>query len=210
MADSIIEVITQGIQGQAGEVGANGTNGTDGVGVPVGGNTGQVLAKTSPTDHDTGWVDPQPHSYAQNFIVNNTQSQSLLAGDVNVLSDYVKWVEGWNEISVAGVDLSAAGHTITIEETGTYEITFWASVETNGGGNSNKKYAFRLSTDNAITGLRNKKVVLVSDFAGDVTNPSVSGSIASLTAGDTITLWVAAEAAVDLTILDGALVLVKI
>lgn len=42
---------------QSGQDGADGVDGQDGVGVPVGGTTGQVLAKASNTDYDTQWVD---------------------------------------------------------------------------------------------------------------------------------------------------------
>ena len=38
-------------------VGADGTDGTNGQGVPTGGTTGQVLAKSSSTDYATEWVD---------------------------------------------------------------------------------------------------------------------------------------------------------
>lgn len=50
----------QGIQGPAGATGATGPQGPQGdpgVGVPVGGTTGQVLAKNSNADYDTEWVD---------------------------------------------------------------------------------------------------------------------------------------------------------
>lgn len=47
----------QGIQGEQGDAGTNGTNGTNGEGVPVGGTTGQVLAKINATDFNTEWVD---------------------------------------------------------------------------------------------------------------------------------------------------------
>ena len=40
-----------------GDDGAPGADGADGVGVPIGGATGQVLAKASATDYDTAWVD---------------------------------------------------------------------------------------------------------------------------------------------------------
>jgi hypothetical protein len=43
--------------GTNGSNGTNGTNGTNGVGVPAGGTTGQVLAKNSGANYDTGWVD---------------------------------------------------------------------------------------------------------------------------------------------------------
>lgn len=65
----------QGLQGEQGPVGPSGANGVDGatgpqgpqgeqgiqgepgVGVPTGGNTGQVLAKASDNDYDMVWVD---------------------------------------------------------------------------------------------------------------------------------------------------------
>lgn len=47
-----------GATGQTGATGATGAKGDTGEGVPVGGTTGQVLAKVSNTDHDTAWVDP--------------------------------------------------------------------------------------------------------------------------------------------------------
>lgn len=54
----------QGIQGETGPQGDPGTNGPNGVdgadgqGVPIGGTTGQVLTKSSGTDFDTAWTDP--------------------------------------------------------------------------------------------------------------------------------------------------------
>ncbi len=52
------QIVALGGRGGSAVPGANGTNGADGVGVPVGGTTGQVLAKTSNADYATGWVDP--------------------------------------------------------------------------------------------------------------------------------------------------------
>lgn len=49
-----------GATGAAGPAGADGADGADGVGVPAGGTAGQVLAKASGADHDTGWSDPAP------------------------------------------------------------------------------------------------------------------------------------------------------
>ena len=47
----------QGPAGTDGEDGAPGTPGSAGPGVPVGGTTSQVLAKTSATDYATGWTN---------------------------------------------------------------------------------------------------------------------------------------------------------
>jgi len=73
-----------GIVASKGDAGAAGTNGVDGadstvpgpagddgVGIPVGGSTGQVLAKNSGTDYDTEWVDPTAsHTHPQSDITN--------------------------------------------------------------------------------------------------------------------------------------------
>lgn len=45
------------LKGADGDTGATGATGAAGVGVPVGGTTGQFLAKASSTDYDTEWVN---------------------------------------------------------------------------------------------------------------------------------------------------------
>ncbi len=49
--------ILSGPTGLTGETGATGAAGAAGEGVPIGGTTGQVLAKNSNTNFDTEWVD---------------------------------------------------------------------------------------------------------------------------------------------------------
>jgi len=46
----------QGIQGAKGDKGDPGNAGATGAGVPVGGATGQILAKKTATDYDTQWI----------------------------------------------------------------------------------------------------------------------------------------------------------
>lgn len=46
-----------GPAGATGSQGPKGDKGDDGIGIPVGGATGQVLAKNSGTNYDTSWVD---------------------------------------------------------------------------------------------------------------------------------------------------------
>ena len=48
----------QGARGEKGDTGDTGPAGDPGEGVPVGGTTGQVLAKASGADLDAEWVDP--------------------------------------------------------------------------------------------------------------------------------------------------------
>jgi hypothetical protein len=75
----------QGIQGETGATGAVGADGADGLGVPVGGSTGQVLAKASATDNDTQWVD------APSALI--TTNRQVAASYTLVLSDANKLVE---------------------------------------------------------------------------------------------------------------------
>jgi len=53
-----------GATGPAGATGATGATGAAGVGVPTGGTTGQVLAKSSATNYDTSWSTPFSGAYA--------------------------------------------------------------------------------------------------------------------------------------------------
>lgn len=75
--------IHAGATGPAGANGANGTNGADGadgVGVPAGGTTGQVLAKTTNTDYDTGWVDQTGGSGGVPDLQYETRSSNTILG----------------------------------------------------------------------------------------------------------------------------------
>ena len=61
LAEELEVILLDGVTGPAGAPGADGADGADGapgVGVPTGGTTGQVLAKTSNADYATGWTTP--------------------------------------------------------------------------------------------------------------------------------------------------------
>lgn len=54
---SVTGTVATGGVGPTGATGAAGANGADGEGVPVGGTTGQVLAKVNGTNYNTTWSD---------------------------------------------------------------------------------------------------------------------------------------------------------
>ena len=70
----------QGPQGATGPQGPQGATGAAGVGVPTGGTTGQVLAKSSATNYDTEWVDQS------GGIQSNTASQSAFSTVSNIVT----------------------------------------------------------------------------------------------------------------------------
>jgi len=63
-----------GPSGPAGSDGAPGSQGVPGVGVPAGGTTGQVLAKDSDTDYDTGWLALPEESMTVNYLLAEIDS----------------------------------------------------------------------------------------------------------------------------------------
>lgn len=67
-----------GVTETTGEQGPQGATGAAGVGVPSGGTTGQVLAKSSATNYDTEWVNPG--------IQSNTASQSAFSTVSNIVT----------------------------------------------------------------------------------------------------------------------------
>jgi hypothetical protein len=65
---TIVQVLggNPGPVGQAGPTGATGATGATGEGVPVGGTTGQVLAKNSGSNYDTAWQHLEPRAVPVN------------------------------------------------------------------------------------------------------------------------------------------------
>ena len=69
-----------GVTETTGEQGPQGQAGAAGVGVPSGGTTGQVLAKSSSTNYDTEWVDQS------GGIQSNTASQAAFSTVSNIVT----------------------------------------------------------------------------------------------------------------------------
>lgn len=87
-----------GPQGPQGETGPQGPKGDTGAGVPDGGTSGQVLAKSSDDDQDTGWVGPVPiASGGTGQATANAAARALgmakTAGDSWTMNNYR--TDGW-------------------------------------------------------------------------------------------------------------------
>lgn len=95
---------SQGDPGSDGADGTNGSDGADGVGIPLGGTTGQVLAKNSGNDYDTRWITPD---YDSNYNIPEGGSQGQFLGKVSAASGDIAWLnvptsEGTQELPNGG------------------------------------------------------------------------------------------------------------
>ena len=139
-----------GLQGIQGLPGVDGTDGTDGVGVPAGGDTGQMPVKASATDHDFTWETPVRANTPQNFtapqrsalLTDNDGSFDLAAkqnfkcttaGAVTLtftnqadgLSGSVIFINGGNHAIAAHANTKITTADLTrIQASGTYRIDY--------------------------------------------------------------------------------------
>jgi hypothetical protein len=80
---------TSGTSGANGSSGTSGTSGTSGYGIPVGGTSGQVLAKIDSTNYNTQWVDQSGGgatvtNYANDRIITSDGTSTGLVGETNL------------------------------------------------------------------------------------------------------------------------------
>jgi hypothetical protein len=115
-----ISIVAEGPQGPEGDVGPTGPAG---IGVPVGGTTGQVLAKTSATNYATAWV-------------------SAATGTVTSVAATVP-----TGLAISGSPITTAG-TLAITNAAGYAIPTTASQT-----NWNTAYTDRLNWDGGATSL---------------------------------------------------------
>ena len=108
----------QGPQGPIGPEGPQGAAGEDGPGVPLGGASGQVLAKASAADNDTEWVDPTGGSggggpwtsYAPTITGGGTHGNATSAGGYSVDG---KTVHFWAKVTL-GTTSAITGPGVSI------------------------------------------------------------------------------------------------
>jgi hypothetical protein len=113
-----------------GPAGPTGPQGPAGVGVPVGGTTGQVLAKTSATDYATGWATPFSGAYTD--LTGKPTALSAFTNDsgylstVSLTSDVTDTLPADN----GGTGLTSPG---TAGNVLTSDGTAWTSVAPDAG-----------------------------------------------------------------------------
>jgi hypothetical protein len=114
------EIIAQEQRGPKGDTGAAGSNG---VGVPVGGTTGQVLAKIDGTDYNTEWVTPSGGGggtiLSPSTITGwaNDYSPSSWGAGVAILR-----IESDGFYFLTGLAATSSAHIVRIFNTGNYPV----------------------------------------------------------------------------------------
>ncbi|WP_456867590.1 hypothetical protein [Galbibacter sp. BG1] len=137
---------TDGTDGTDGLNGTPGIDGQDGIGVPSGGDPGQVLAKVNSTDYETEWIDPasgsvidsQIQSGSSNPVQNNAIYNALntKANDNEVVKSVNSITpDGFGNVDIDDTDdqqLSLVDKTLSITDGGSVDltdITSWGSFE---------------------------------------------------------------------------------
>lgn len=126
-------VVYNGTPGATGPPGLPGAPGAAGVGVPAGGLAGQVLAKSSATDHDTAWVDPAATGGAGRTLLTanvtlhcNATTGSDVTGDGSVGAPWATLQHAWERISL--LDLGGWTVNVVLDVPGTYgDMSVWTT-----------------------------------------------------------------------------------
>lgn len=131
------------------------------------------------------WVDKS--RYGELYITGGTTSQTLSAASAFArLDPGTAWTAGVN----AGVTLTVADGTFTIIESGAYHIGFWC-VFTTAALAAGTGYKFRY----AVNGVPITRQISTTKQTAGVDSLDVSAQgIATLTAGDVLSIYVAGDA----------------
>jgi len=184
-----------GPQGLTGPQGPAGTPGANGQGVPVGGTTGQVLAKVDATDYNTQWVTPSTGgSGAQVALIatKTTNAQVLSLANGTNTGDLVTFDNVVTSNTTFG-SYNTATNTFTVNQAGVYCIQ--ATVRTPDAPTPSQtpnQFLF-VDFDNAgITGINTMftdyPIANPGNFPSGVKGKGFTSVMMYLTAGQTINI----------------------
>jgi len=126
------------VKGEKGENGRDGNTGANGIGVPTGGTSGQILAKNSSLDYDTGWITNSGSGTVTSVAatagtgISITGSPITTSGTLNITNsapDQTVVLTAGTGISTSGtypnftITNSAPDQTVALTGAGTTSIT---------------------------------------------------------------------------------------
>ena len=118
-ANTTIEVYLAVAGGAPGPVGPDGPAG---IGIPAGGTDGQVLAKESNTDYDTGWIDNEPTTEEDRPVPYSVTQQSRITdATVNITDSQgagitipVSEISSDEDVARLGIDIQSNAYRFNI------------------------------------------------------------------------------------------------
>ncbi len=145
------------------------------------------------------WKDHSGSQHGEMIIMSNTVATvTPTAADstLNTDSDYVKQVAGWSAGHEDGITFSVDKMIVSVD--GDYEIHFWGDILY---PSSNQlvgiKYAINDTAPYSV-----RKLLTNSASNGDILNVSGSGIITAMTAGDSLSIYIATDNNNDPTIVE--------
>lgn len=133
------------------------------------------------------WKQTAQGNHAEMAITNNVVVTAITAAVDNTLNtdtDYTKITAGWSQTHALGITFNT--DKLTVAVSGDYHVSFWASVKIPSVNNFiGVKYAINDTTPYSL-----QKIVTQSATTNDYRNVFASG-IATLTAGDTVSAYIA-------------------
>lgn len=164
----------QGPQGDVGPQGIQGIQGTAGVGVPIGGLSGQVLAKVDVTNYNTEWVTPSGGGGSgatpvHTEVFNGTVSSSTQNVNTTV-TDYT-----WNDSTEhADITHDDGDSVISFDVAGEYDIYFNLEV-TNSAVNNRLTWAAYLTHQDSSSTLVREYTIASASYIRDDASAYDSG-----------------------------------
>lgn len=151
----------------------------------------------------TSWERQQLSDHAQMAVINNATATVVAAAvdsTLNTDTDYVKITAGWSQTHGVGITFNVDELVVPVD--GHYQIHFWADVLIPTINNFvGIKYAV-----NDTAPYSTQKIKSQSSTANDYRNLSGSGYL-TLTAGDTVSVYIAASKADNLVVEEAGMVL---
>jgi hypothetical protein len=200
--DSLVFTLSDGkvinvgeVKGEKGENGRDGNTGANGIGVPTGGTSGQILAKNSSLDYDTGWITNSASGTVTSVAatagtgISITGSPITTSGTLNITNsapDQTVVLTAGTGISTSGtypnftVTNSAPDQTVALTGAGTTSIT---------GTYPN----FTITSNDSATGT----VTNVAALTLGTTGTDLSSTVATSTTTPVITLNVPTASALN-------------
>lgn len=148
------------------------------------------------------WEANLHNTHGEMLIQSNTTAEvtptavdPTLATD----SDYTKIITGWSAGHTDGITFSTDELVVPVD--GDYFITAWADISI---PSNNQKVAVKYAVNDAAP-YSTRKMTCTSAAAGDVANVSAGGFV-TLTAGDTLSLYIATDKIGDPTVQESGIV----